>query len=64
MHGVPHKFVVDGDMKFTSKFLKELFISLGTKLAFNTTYHSQTYGQIERVNKIMEDMLRMYVMHQ
>ena len=31
---------------------------------FSTTYLSQTDGQTERVNRILEDMLRMYVMHQ
>ena len=30
---------------------------------FSTAYHPQTHGQIERVNKIVEDMLRMYVMN-
>ena len=60
---VPKKIVSDRDAKFTSKFWKELFAGLGTELAFRTTYHSQIYGQTERVNRILEDMLRMYVMH-
>jgi hypothetical protein len=34
------------------------------KLAFNTAYHPQTDGQTKRVNKVLEDMLRMYAMHQ
>jgi hypothetical protein len=29
---------------------------------FSTTYHPQSYGKIERVNQVIEDMLRMYVM--
>jgi len=37
---------------------------LGIELAFSTTYHPQTYGEIERVNMILEDMMRMYVMNQ
>jgi len=41
-----------------------LFAGLGKELAFNTTYHPQIEGKMERVNKILEDMLRMYVMHQ
>ena len=39
LHGVLKKIASDRDAKFTSKFWKELFAGLGTKLAFNTTYH-------------------------
>jgi hypothetical protein len=31
-------------------------------LNFNTTYHLEFDGKIERVNQVIEDMLRMYVM--
>jgi ribosomal protein L21E len=31
-------------------------------LNLSTTYHPETDGQTERVNQVMEDMLRMYVM--
>ena len=51
------------DAKFTSKFWRELFVGLGTKLAFNTTYQMHIGGQAKKVKKILEDMLRMYVMH-
>jgi len=44
LHGVLKKIVLDRDEKFTSKFWKELFIGLGTKLSFNRTYHPQTNG--------------------
>lgn len=64
LHGIPKKIVSDKDVKFTSRFWKELFARLGTDLAFNTTYHLQIDEQVERVSKILEDMLRMYVMHQ
>jgi hypothetical protein len=30
---------------------------MGTKLLFSIAYHSQTSGQVKRVNQILEDML-------
>jgi hypothetical protein len=41
-----------------------MFIGFETKLLFSTSYHPQTDGEIERVNQVLEDMLRMHVMHQ
>ena len=37
---------------------------MSTNLAFSTTYHPHTDGQTERVNMVLEDMLRMYMMQQ
>jgi len=39
LHCVPKKIVSDGEVKFTSRFWKDLFAGLGTKFAFNTTCH-------------------------
>jgi hypothetical protein len=64
LHGMPKEIVSDRDTKFTSNFWKSLMVGFETKLLFNTTYHPQTDGQTERVNQIVEDMLRMHVMHQ
>lgn len=64
LHGIPKKIVLDRDEKLTYKFWKELFAGLGIELAFSTTYHPQTDRQKKSVNRILEDMLRMYVMHQ
>ncbi|WVZ80338.1 hypothetical protein U9M48_027823, partial [Paspalum notatum var. saurae] len=37
--------------------------SLGTKLIHSSAYHPQTSGQVERVNQILEDMLRACSLH-
>ena len=41
-----------------SKFWKKLQDAMGTELRFSTAYHPQSDGQTERVNQIVEDMLR------
>jgi hypothetical protein len=64
LHGMPKEIVSDRDTKFTSIFWKSLMVGLETKFLFSTAYHPQTDGQTERVNQILEDMLRMHVMHQ
>jgi transposase InsO family protein len=61
-HGVPRTIVTDRGPQFISKFLEELHKSLGTKLLHSLAYHPHTSGQIERVNQILEDMLRACVL--
>jgi hypothetical protein len=53
--------VSNSDPKFTSNFWKGLFNGFGTNLNFSTTYHPELDGKTERVNQVIEDMLRMYV---
>jgi hypothetical protein len=43
-------------------FWKGLFKGLRTNMNFNTTYHPDSDGKTERVNQVLEDILRMYVM--
>jgi transposase InsO family protein len=62
LHGVPKTIVSDRGPQFVSKFWEELHKSLGTKLLHNSAYHPQTSGQTERVNQILEDMLRACVL--
>nr|ABB47133.2 retrotransposon protein, putative, Ty3-gypsy subclass [Oryza sativa Japonica Group] len=58
LHGVRKKIVSDRGSQFTSNFWKKLQEEMGSKLNFSTAYHPQTDGQTERVNQILEDMLR------
>jgi hypothetical protein len=58
LHGVHKKIVADRGPQFTSKFWEKLHQSMDTKLNFSSAYHPQTDGQTERVNRILEDMLR------
>ena len=58
LHGVPLEISSDRGSIFTSHFWKSFQEALGTKLLFSTAYHPQTQGQVERVNQILEDMLR------
>ena len=62
LHGIPKTIVSDRDPKFTSNFWTGLFKGFETNLNFSTTYHPKSDGQTERVNRVMEDILRMYLM--
>jgi hypothetical protein len=58
LHGVLKKIVSDRGTQFTLMFWERLHESLDTQLRFSSADHPQTDGQTERVNQILEDMLR------
>ncbi|WVZ72599.1 hypothetical protein U9M48_021032 [Paspalum notatum var. saurae] len=58
LHGVPRTITSDRGSVFVSRFWEQLQNALGTKLIHSSAYHPQTSGQVERVNQIVEDMLR------
>eukprot|EP00253_Pinus_taeda_P029666 PITA_29666 len=47
--------------QITNIFMQNILNFMGCR---NTAYHPQTDGQTERVNQVLEDMLRSYVMQQ
>lgn len=64
LHGIPRWIISYCDPVFTSKFWTTLHHDLGTQLNLSLTYHPKTDGQIERVNQVSKDTLRMHVMDQ
>ena len=58
LHGIPKTIYSDRGSVFTSHFWLSFQEALGTHLSFTTAYHPQSSGQVERVNQILEDMLR------
>jgi hypothetical protein len=57
-HGIPKTIISDIWSIFVAHFLEQLHDCLGTHLIRSSAYHSQT----ERVNQIIKDMLRAYVL--
>eukprot|EP00798_Chlamydomonas_sp_ICE-L_P001723 gene1723-biopygen14553 len=60
-HGIPKKLLSDRDARFTGHFGSELQRLMGTRQAFSTAFHPQTEGQTERMNRVIEDMIRHHV---
>src|SRR3954469_6736326 len=58
LHGVPLEINSDRGSLFTSRFLGSFQNAMGTHLFFSTAFHPQSSGQVERLNQILEDMLR------
>jgi transposase InsO family protein len=63
LHGIPKTIISNRGPQFISHFWEQLHESLGTKLIRSSAYHPQTDGQTERVNQIVEDMLRACIIH-
>jgi hypothetical protein len=63
LHGIPRTIVSDRGAPFVARFWEQLQESLGTHVIRSSAYHPQIDGQTERVNQILEDMLRACVLH-
>ena len=60
-HGLPRSIISDRDARFTGKFLTTLADRLEFRQRLSTAFHPQTDGQTERMNRVVEDMVRHYV---
>jgi transposase InsO family protein len=57
-HGLPGIIVSDHDSLFTSMFWSRLHSLIGTELQISSSWHPQTDGATERVNRTLGQMLR------
>jgi transposase InsO family protein len=60
LHGLPSSIISDRDPRFIAGMWKEVFTALGVKLGMSSSYHPQTDGQTERLNRTLEAGLRAY----
>ena len=58
LHGIPRVIYSDRGSQFTASSWRELWRLIGTRLAFNTAYHPQTQGVVERMNFVVSQTIR------
>ena len=61
LHGLPKSIIYDRDTIFVGHFRRTLWKKLGTNLNFSSTYHPQTNGQTQVVNRSLGNILRSLV---
>ena len=57
LYDLPANIISDCNRKYDSHFWRVVFKRLDTMLNLSTANHSQTDGQIECVNQVLEDIL-------
>ncbi len=61
VYGPPQTLLTDNGPQLTAKLFLETCRLLGIRNVFTSTYHPQTNGQTERINRTLASMLRHYV---
>ena len=62
LFGVPIVLLSDQDPRFISEVWAGLMQRLGTKLVHSTAHHPQTDGQTKRAHRVIEYILRAYLL--
>jgi hypothetical protein len=58
--GLPEAIVLDRDTRCTGKSRESLMETFGIKTLMSTDFHQETNGQVERTNKTIMQMLRIF----
>jgi hypothetical protein len=61
LHGLPARVISDRGTQFDSALFREIMQALQVTQAMSSAYHPETDGQTERVNRVMQEVLRHYV---
>ncbi|KAJ9517102.1 hypothetical protein QJQ45_002613 [Haematococcus lacustris] len=61
LHGMPRDVISDRGPQFKNHFWAEVAKLLRVQVNLSSAYHPQTDGQTERMNRVVEEMLRHYI---